>query len=133
MRNNLSDDWDTEDFVFLDSDKASSKDDKKSTGKAAAIALQRELVQHGTKNPKKIDRLRRASMQPDDAGAAMMAAASAMADKGADPEAKKLGKEQEKKSKLSEKERAKLAKAEEKEKAKRRKEALKKQKALLKR
>ena len=74
------DDWDIEDFVHMDSGTA-AVDDEASTGTAAAMALQRELVQHGTTNPQKIDRLRRASMQPDDTAAAMMAAAAAsMAD-----------------------------------------------------
>ena len=35
------------------------------TGKAAAVALQEHIRQHGTQDVKKIDRLRRASLQPD--------------------------------------------------------------------
>jgi hypothetical protein len=35
------------------------------TGQAAAIALQAEIMKNGTGNVKKIDRLRRASLQPD--------------------------------------------------------------------
>ena len=35
------------------------------TGKAAAVALQNEIMTHGASNVKKIDRLRRASLEPD--------------------------------------------------------------------
>lgn len=73
------DNWDIEDFVALATEQSKGAEDPFATGKTAAIALQRELVQHGTKDVKKIDRLRRASMQPDDAGAAMAAAAAAAA------------------------------------------------------
>ena len=52
-------------------------EEHKEISTAAAVALQRELMEHGTRDMEKINTLRRASMAPDDAGAAM-AAASAM-------------------------------------------------------
>eukprot|EP01043_Picozoa_sp_COSAG02_P036609 COSAG02_NODE_2693_length_8220_cov_3.340106_2_plen_237_part_00 len=69
--------WDIEDFVATEADASGS--DTVATGKAAAIALQHEILKHGTDDIEKIKRLRRASMQPDDAGAAMAAAAAATA------------------------------------------------------
>jgi len=76
FKDGSEDDWDIEDFVALKSDLAVP-------GKnTAAIALQQELLNNGTSDVEKIQRLRRASMQPDEKGAsdadvAMMAAAAA--------------------------------------------------------
>ena len=56
------DNWDIEDFVAADADAAVP--DTVATGKAAAIALQQEIVKHGTGDVEKIKRLRRASMRP---------------------------------------------------------------------
>ena len=69
------DNWDIDDFVFVALETELTSDDK-ATGKAAAIALQQEVVKHGTQNVAKIDRLRRASMQPDDAATQAMEAAA---------------------------------------------------------
>jgi hypothetical protein len=68
------DNWDKEDFVALATEL--SVPDDKATGKAAAIALQQEIVKHGTADKQKIQRLRRASMQPDDAATQAMEAAA---------------------------------------------------------
>jgi hypothetical protein len=81
------DNWGIEDFVVTAADAIVS--DTVATGKAAAIALQHEIVKHGTGDIEKIKRLRRASMKPDDAGAAVAVAAacSAAGDEIADVDA----------------------------------------------
>jgi hypothetical protein len=56
-------------------------EEHKQISTAAAVALQRELMEHGTKDMAKINTLRRASMAPDDAEA-MAAMTSAMMDTG---------------------------------------------------
>jgi hypothetical protein len=58
------DDWDKEDFIVPES--TPRKGDTSPTGRAAAVALQQELLKSGTSDVEKIDRLRRASMQGDD-------------------------------------------------------------------
>jgi hypothetical protein len=67
------DDWDKEDFVSREAD--CPVPDTDATGKSAAIALQQEILKHGTSDVAKIQRLRRASLEPDGAGDAMAAAA----------------------------------------------------------
>ena len=50
------DDWDIEDFVATETD--ATVPDTEATGKAAAIALQQEIVKHGTGDVEKLKRLR---------------------------------------------------------------------------
>lgn len=65
-----TDDWDKEDFIVRSPEIASGSPHENNDGEgldfkgdAAAVALQQEIVRHGTDNIQKITRLRRASMQ----------------------------------------------------------------------
>jgi septal ring factor EnvC (AmiA/AmiB activator) len=78
------DDWDKEDFVFRGDDEEDDPNADTPRGNAAAIALQQEVVKHGTRDVAKIRKLRRASLEPADANAAMTAAAAAADDQRVD-------------------------------------------------
>ena len=71
------DNWDKEDFVFLGGDDEEDPNAATPKGKAAAIALQKEVMKHGISDVAKITKLRRASLEPADAKAARTAAAAA--------------------------------------------------------
>lgn len=71
------DNWDKEDFVFLGGDEEEDPNAATPKGKAAAIALQKEVMTHGVRDVAKITKLRRASLEPADAKAARTAAAAA--------------------------------------------------------